>query len=48
VDLARQLQAPLITFDGTQHTAVFDGDACVDDAVVSYFVDRKAPGNISC
>jgi len=48
VDLARQLHAPLITFDGTQHTAVFDGDACVDDAVVGYFVDRTVPGNLSC
>lgn len=26
VDLARQLHAPLITYEGTQHTAVFDGD----------------------
>jgi pimeloyl-ACP methyl ester carboxylesterase len=48
VDLARQLRAPLITFDGTQHTAVFDGDACVDDAVMSYFVDRVVPGDIRC
>ena len=48
VDLARQLGAPLITFEGTQHTAVFDGDSCVDDAVVGYFVDRVVPGNLSC
>ena len=48
VDLARQLHAPLITFEGTQHTAVFDGDDCVDHAVVSYFVDRVVPGNLSC
>ena len=48
VDLARQLRAPLITFDGTQHTAVFDGDACVDDAVMSYFVDHVVPGDIRC
>lgn len=48
VDLARQLQAPLITFDGTQHTVVFDGDDCVDDAVIGYFVDRVVPGNIFC
>lgn len=48
VDLARQLQAPLITFDGTQHTAVFDGDSCVDDAVVGYFVDQVVPPNLSC
>ena len=48
VDLARQLRAPLITFDGTQHTAVFDGEDCVDDAVVRFFVDRVVPGNLSC
>ena len=48
VDLARQLNAPLITFDGTQHTAVFDGNSCVDDAVTNYFIDRTVPGNISC
>ncbi len=34
VNLARQLGAPLITFDGTQHTAVFNGDECVDSAIV--------------
>jgi pimeloyl-ACP methyl ester carboxylesterase len=48
VDLARQLSAPLITFDGTQHTVVFDGNDCVDDAVVGYFVDRAVPGDLSC
>ena len=48
VDLARQLHAPLITYEGTQHTAVFDGNGCVDDAVVGYFVDRTVPGNLSC
>jgi pimeloyl-ACP methyl ester carboxylesterase len=48
VDLARQLQAPLITFDGTQHTVVFDGNPCVDNAVVKYFVDRTVPGDITC
>lgn len=48
VNLARQLGAPLITYDGTQHTVVFDGDACIDDAVTAYFVDRKVPGNLHC
>lgn len=48
VDLARQLGAPLITYDGTQHTAVFAGDACVDDAVIEYFVDGAVPGSLSC
>jgi hypothetical protein len=48
VDLARQLRAPLISFDGTQHTVVFDGNDCVDDAVVSFLVDRAVPGDLSC
>ena len=43
VDLARQMGASLITFDGTQHTVVFNGDACVDTAVVEFFVDLAQP-----
>ena len=43
VDLARQLQAPLVTFDGTQHTVVFNGQQCVDTATVNYLVDRVLP-----
>ena len=43
VDLARQLGASLITFDGTQHTAVFNGDECVDTAVVNFLVDATLP-----
>ena len=41
VDLAKQMSASLITFDGTQHTVVFNGDACVDTAVVAFFVDLQ-------
>ncbi|MCT7660245.1 alpha/beta hydrolase [Mycobacterium deserti] len=43
VDLARQMGASLITFDGTQHTVVFNGDACVDTAVVGFLVGSGAP-----
>ncbi|WP_375489289.1 alpha/beta hydrolase, partial [uncultured Mycobacterium sp.] len=44
-----QLGAPLITYDGTQHTAVFNGDKCVDTAVVRYFVEKVSPpGNLRC
>ncbi len=43
VNLARQLGAPLITYDGTQHTAVFNGDQCVDTAVVRYLVGAALP-----
>ncbi len=48
VDLARQLGAPLITFDGTQHTAVFNGDECVDNAIVKFFADKVSPGDLHC
>jgi hypothetical protein len=48
VDLARQLDAPLITYDGTQHTVVFNGEACVDDAVIRYLVDAEVPGDLTC
>jgi pimeloyl-ACP methyl ester carboxylesterase len=43
VDLARQMGASLITFDGTQHTVVFNGDQCVDTAVVNFLIDLKDP-----
>lgn len=43
VDLARQMGASLITFEGTQHTVVFNGDACVDTAVVNFLVDSAVP-----
>nr|WP_319451969.1 MULTISPECIES: alpha/beta hydrolase [unclassified Mycobacterium] len=43
VDLAREMDAALITFDGTQHTVVFNGDGCVDPAVVSFLVDSTMP-----
>jgi pimeloyl-ACP methyl ester carboxylesterase len=48
VALARQLGAQLISYDGTQHTVVFNGKRCVDSAVVSYLVDGAAPGNLRC
>jgi pimeloyl-ACP methyl ester carboxylesterase len=43
VDLARQMGASLISFEGTQHTVVFNGDQCVDTAVVNFLVDSVAP-----
>jgi pimeloyl-ACP methyl ester carboxylesterase len=49
VDLARQLGASLITFEGTQHTVVFNGVECVDSAVAGYFVDLTSPpDNLRC
>ncbi|MDG4666401.1 alpha/beta hydrolase [Mycobacterium sp. 236(2023)] len=43
VDLARQMDAGLITFDGAQHTVVFNGDACVDSAIVRFLTDMTQP-----
>ena len=48
VNLARQLGAALVTYDGTQHTAVFNGDECIDSAIVRYFVDQVVPDNLRC
>lgn len=48
VNLARQLGGPLITYDGTQHTAVFNGDQCVDNAVVRYLVAGTPPAAYTC
>lgn len=45
VELARQLDADLITFDGTQHTVAFSGEECVDDPLIDYLVDLVPPGN---
>ncbi len=43
VELAEQMDARLITFTGTQHTVVFNGDACVDTAVVEFLVNSAQP-----
>lgn len=48
VDLARQMGAALISFEGAQHTVVFNGDACVDTAVLGFLVNQTSPGNLSC
>jgi hypothetical protein len=48
VDLARQLQASLISFEGTQHTAVFKGNKCIDSAVVNYLINLTPPGDLHC
>jgi pimeloyl-ACP methyl ester carboxylesterase len=43
VDLAQQLGGTLLTFDGTQHTVVFQGNTCVDDIAARYLVDVTVP-----
>lgn len=49
VNLAGYLDAPLITFNGTQHTVVFRGEECIDTAVTEYFTNLVTPpDNLSC
>ncbi|MBW0012652.1 alpha/beta hydrolase, partial [Mycobacterium sp.] len=43
VDLATQLHGSLLTFDGTQHTIVFQGDHCIDDYATTYLIAGDAP-----
>ena len=43
VHLADQLRAALLTVEGTQHTAAFYGDECVDDIVTRYLIDLELP-----
>ena len=43
VDLAKQLGGALLTFDGTQHTVVFQGNTCVDDYATAYLIDGTLP-----
>ena len=43
VDLARELGGRLLTFNGTQHTVVFEGDACVDGYAQEYLIDLTLP-----
>ena len=43
VDLAQQLGGTLLTFEGTQHTVVFQGNSCVDDIATRYLLDVTVP-----
>lgn len=43
VNLAKDLGARLLTYDGTQHTVVFEGDECVDRFAAAYLVDLTLP-----
>jgi pimeloyl-ACP methyl ester carboxylesterase len=43
VDLANQLHGGLLTYDGTQHTVVFQGDSCIDDYATAYLVSGTLP-----
>ncbi|MDT7607216.1 MAG: hypothetical protein QOG96_1719 [Pseudonocardiales bacterium] len=43
VNLARSLNARLISVQGSQHTAALHGNRCVDDLVTSYLTDLAVP-----
>ncbi|HEY7053346.1 MAG TPA: alpha/beta hydrolase [Mycobacterium sp.] len=43
VHLAEQLHGTLLTVEGTQHTAAFGGDECVDAIVTRHLVETKLP-----
>jgi pimeloyl-ACP methyl ester carboxylesterase len=49
VDLAGQLGGSVVTFQGTQHTVVFQGNSCIDDIAARYLVDVTVPApNTRC
>nr|WP_280364158.1 alpha/beta hydrolase [Nocardia wallacei] len=50
VNLAKELNAALITNKGTRHTAFLSGGVpCVDDAVISYLTDlTEPPAGLTC
>ncbi|MBO0848827.1 MAG: alpha/beta fold hydrolase [Pseudonocardia sp.] len=43
VNLAKDLNARLLTVQGTQHTAALQGNTCVDDIVTGYLSDLTLP-----
>ena len=43
VDLAKELRGSLLTFNGTQHTVVFQGNECIDGFASHYLIDGTLP-----
>lgn len=43
IALAKQLGGEVLTFDGTQHTVVFEGNSCIDKYASAYLIDLKLP-----
>jgi pimeloyl-ACP methyl ester carboxylesterase len=43
VNLARDLNARLLTYEGTQHLAFLQGSTCVDDAGITYLTTLQPP-----
>ncbi|NIH99084.1 alpha/beta hydrolase [Mycolicibacterium fluoranthenivorans] len=49
VDVAAQLGAPLITFNGDQHTVAFSGNRCIDKPLEALFIDlTQPPADLHC
>lgn len=48
VELARQLDAELLTFQGNQHTVALQGVKCVDEAVGNYLLRLELPPKGRC
>ncbi|MGX7825064.1 alpha/beta hydrolase [Actinokineospora sp. 24-640] len=49
VNLAKALDARLLTYDAVQHTAFLQRDPCVDDIGVRYFLDLTLPAeDVTC
>nr|WP_272818751.1 alpha/beta hydrolase [Mycolicibacterium rhodesiae] len=49
VELAKELGGSLLTYDGTQHTAVFRDQPCVDAYAAAYLIDLAvAPKDARC
>lgn len=45
VNLAKQLNSRLLTFEGEQHTVFLQGRQCVDDIGVKYLIDQTLPAD---
>jgi pimeloyl-ACP methyl ester carboxylesterase len=45
VNLAEDLKARLLTFEGTRHTAFLQGNSCVDSAGINYLVNLELPAD---
>ncbi len=43
VELAKELGGALLTYDGTQHTVVFEGVDCIDKYASAYLINLKLP-----
>jgi pimeloyl-ACP methyl ester carboxylesterase len=43
VELAKELGGGLLTYEGTQHTVVFQGQACVDKYAAAYLINLTLP-----